>query len=63
MISIEEAQRTILESTHPLETEKVSLFQALIRVTPEDHISPWDIPPADNPAMDGYAFTHASYLL
>jgi molybdopterin molybdotransferase len=60
MISIEDAQRTILEYIQPLETEKVSLFQALNRVTPEDHISPWDIPPADNSAMDGYAFSHAA---
>jgi molybdopterin molybdotransferase len=61
MISIEEAQRTILESIHPLETEKGTLFQALNRVTPEDHISPWDIPPADNSGMDGYAFSHAAF--
>lgn len=38
MISIEEAQRTILDFITPLETEKVSLFQGLNRVTPEDHI-------------------------
>ncbi len=60
MVSIEEAQRTILEYIAPLETEKVSLFQGLNRVTPEDHIAPWDIPPADNSAMDGYAFSHAA---
>jgi molybdopterin molybdotransferase len=60
MISIEDAQRTILDYIHPLETEKVTLFQGLNRVTPEDHISPWDIPPADNSAMDGYAFSHAA---
>ncbi len=60
MISIEEAQRTILEQITPLETEKVSVFQGLNRVTPEDHIAPWDIPAADNSAMDGYAFSHAA---
>lgn len=60
MISIEEAQRTILECITPLDTEKVSVFQGLNRVTPEDHIAPWDIPPADNSAMDGYAFSHAA---
>ncbi len=59
MVSIEQAQRTILEHITPLETEKVSVFQGLNRVTPEDHIAPWDIPPADNSAMDGYAFSHA----
>jgi molybdopterin molybdotransferase len=60
MISIEEAQRTILKFITPLETEKVSVFQGLNRVTPEDHIAPWDIPAADNSAMDGYAFSHAA---
>lgn len=60
MISIEEAQRTILEYITPLETEKVSVFQGLNRVTPEDHIAPWDIPAADNSAMDGFAFSHAA---
>jgi molybdopterin molybdotransferase len=60
MISIEEAQRTILEYITPLETEKVSIFNGLNRITPEDHIAPWDIPPADNSAMDGFAFSHAA---
>jgi molybdopterin molybdotransferase len=60
MVSIEEAQRTILEQITPLETEKVSVFQGLNRVTPEDHIAPWDIPADDNSAMDGFAFSHAA---
>ena len=59
MISIEEAQRTILEQVTPLETEKVSVFLGLNRVTPQDHVAPWDIPAADNSAMDGFAFSHA----
>jgi len=59
MVSIEEAQQTILEQISQLETEKVSLFQGLNRITPEDHIAPWDIPAADNSAMDGFAFSHA----
>jgi molybdopterin molybdotransferase len=60
MVSVEEAQRTVLDSIVPLETEKVALFQGLNRVTPEDHIAPWDIPAADNSAMDGYAFSHGA---
>ncbi|MBA4423487.1 MAG: molybdopterin molybdenumtransferase MoeA [Syntrophus sp. (in: bacteria)] len=60
MISIQDAQRTILEYITTLETEKVSVFQGLNRVTPEDHIAPWDIPAADNSAMDGFAFSHAA---
>ena len=59
MVSIEEAQRTILGQISPLETEKVSVFLGLNRVTPEDHVAPWDIPAADNSAMDGFAFSHA----
>ncbi|GAB7028344.1 molybdopterin molybdotransferase MoeA [Geotalea toluenoxydans] len=60
MISINEAQQNILVHVSPLETEKVSVFQGLNRVTPEDHIAPWDIPTADNSAMDGFAFSHAT---
>lgn len=60
MVTIEEAQRAILECITPLETEKVSVFQGLNRVTPEDHIAPWDIPAADNSAMDGFAFSQAT---
>ena len=60
MVSIEQAQRTILEYVAPLETEKVALFEGLNRVTPEDQIAPWDIPAADNSAMDGFAFSHAA---
>jgi molybdopterin molybdotransferase len=60
MVTIEEAQSTILDCIIPLETEKVSVFQGLNRVTPEDHVAPWDIPAADNSAMDGYAFAHAT---
>jgi len=60
MVSIEQAQRTILEEITPLQTEKVSVFQGLNRITTEDHIAPWDIPAADNSAMDGYAFSRAS---
>ncbi len=60
MVTIEEAQRTILEQISTLETEKVFVFQGLNRVTAEDHIAPWDIPAADNSAMDGFAFSHAA---
>jgi len=63
MVSIEQAQRTILEQIGALETERVSVFQGLNRVTPEDHAAPWDIPAADNSAMDGFAFCHAGIEL
>lgn len=60
MLTIEEAQRIILENITLLETEEVPLFHGLNRVTPDNHRAPWDIPPADNSAMDGYAFSHAA---
>lgn len=37
------------------ETENVALTQALERVLARDVISPMDVPPHDNAAMDGYA--------
>ena len=40
----------------PLESEIVSLNDALNRVLSEDLLSPIDVPSADNSAMDGYAF-------
>jgi len=48
MVSIEEAQRTILAHITAPETEKTPLFQGVNRVTPEDHATPWDLPAADN---------------
>lgn len=59
MVSIEEAQRIILGYATPLPPEKVPLLHVLGRVAIEDVYAPWDIPPADNSAMDGYAFSHA----
>ncbi|QEM67652.1 molybdopterin molybdotransferase MoeA [Geobacter sp. FeAm09] len=61
MISIEEAQTSILSGAAPLGLEEVPLLQGLNRVTPADHIAPWDIPLTDNSAMDGYAFSSARF--
>lgn len=55
MVTIEEAQKIILRHVSRLETEEVSVLQALGRVSAEDVFAPWDIPAADNSAMDGYA--------
>ena len=38
---------------------ELPLFEALGRVLAEDVISPFDVPPHDNSAMDGYAFAGA----
>ncbi|MBF9267259.1 molybdopterin molybdotransferase MoeA, partial [Paracidovorax cattleyae] len=36
--------------------EQVGIFEALDRVLAEDVVSPMDVPPHDNSAMDGFAF-------
>jgi molybdopterin molybdotransferase len=41
------------------ETEAVDIFNALGRVTAQDVISPLNVPPHDNSAMDGFAFDGA----
>jgi molybdopterin molybdotransferase len=38
------------------ETESIDIFDALGRVVAKDVISPIDVPPHDNSAMDGFAF-------
>jgi molybdopterin molybdotransferase len=38
------------------ETESVNIFDALGRIVAKDVISPIDVPPHDNSAMDGFAF-------
>ncbi|HZQ10353.1 MAG TPA: gephyrin-like molybdotransferase Glp [Anaerolineae bacterium] len=55
MISVEEAREYILQHFQPLEAESVPLLDALDRVLAEDVISPINVPPHDNSAMDGYA--------
>ncbi len=42
------------------ETDTVSLFEAPGRVLAQDLISPLNVPPHDNSAMDGYAFDGAA---
>jgi len=54
-ITVAEARDIILGSIRPLGTEKVSLPECLGRVLAESVTSPWDIPPLDNTAMDGFA--------
>lgn len=55
MLSVEEAQRQVLDETPVLGTEVVSLADALGRVIREDVRALRDVPSADNSAMDGYA--------
>ncbi|OPY60702.1 MAG: Molybdopterin molybdenumtransferase [Syntrophorhabdus sp. PtaU1.Bin002] len=54
-VSIEEAQKIILNSVTPLGCESVSIMEASNRVLYEDIVSDIMVPPADDSAMDGYA--------
>jgi molybdopterin molybdotransferase len=55
MISVEEALQRVLSYVHLLEPEDQPILDALGQVVADDVISPLDIPPLDNTAMDGYA--------
>ena len=55
LLSVDAALANILADMKTLEAETVSLPDALDRVLAEDIVSPIDLPPFDNSAMDGYA--------
>jgi molybdopterin molybdotransferase len=55
MISVEEARERILAFFTRLEARPTPLLEALGQVLAEDVVAPFDIPPLDNTAMDGYA--------
>ena len=59
MIPVKDARERILERFAPLPAERVDIFSALGRVLAEEIIAPFDIPPYDNSAMDGYAVRSA----
>jgi molybdopterin molybdotransferase len=60
-LSVAEARDAILQALRPTEgTEAVPLAEALGRVLAADLISPMNVPPHDNSAMDGYAFDGAA---
>lgn len=62
MISVEEARAYILKHFTPLESERVDLLDALDRVLAEDIVSPINVPPHNNSAMDGYAVRAADIV-
>jgi molybdopterin molybdotransferase len=56
MISVRDGQAHILSRIGgPLASELLPLTRALERVLAEDVAAPFDVPPADNSAVDGYA--------
>ncbi len=53
---LDEVLADLLGRVHPLgRTESVSTFEADGRVLAQDLVSPLQVPPNDNSAMDGYA--------
>ena len=55
MISVEEALGKILDFIRVLEKEEKALLDCLGQILGEDVYAPFDVPPQDNSAMDGYA--------
>ncbi len=55
MLSVTEAKEQILAATKPLSHETIPLAAALDCVLGEDVVSPVNLPPWDNSAVDGYA--------
>jgi molybdopterin molybdotransferase len=55
MLNYEQALDTVLRTLIPLAAEEVALPDALGRVLAQDVAAFWDMPPADNSAMDGFA--------
>lgn len=55
MLAVEEAQQRVLAEIEPLPAERVALTDAFGRVLREDVAARFDVPSADNSAMDGYA--------
>lgn len=58
LLNVDTALSKILADMKTLEAETVSLPDAQDRVLAEDIISPIDLPPFDNSAMDGYAIRY-----
>lgn len=59
MIPVEDARARILSYVTRLPAERRPLLEALGQVVAEPVLAPFDIPPRDNTAMDGYA-VHAA---
>ena len=55
LLSIDGAQRLILERARPLPAERVPLAEAAGRVVAEPALASVDLPPFDSSAMDGFA--------
>lgn len=64
LISLDDALNTMLSRIEPLtETETVAITEAAGRITAESVISPLNVPPFANSAMDGYAIRMADLMM
>ncbi len=61
MISYAEAISLVLETIAPLPAVEKPLEEACNLVLAETINARWDMPPADNSAMDGFAFAFANW--
>lgn len=62
LLPFEQALTNMLEQITPVtETLSLPIVQALHYVLAQDITSPLNVPPHDNSAMDGYAFTHNNF--
>ena len=59
MYTVEQARAAVLERIRPLGVERVQLTEAVNRMLADDLVAPYDNPPHDNSAMDGFAVRHA----
>jgi molybdopterin molybdotransferase len=60
MISVRDGQNRILaQISGPLSCEMIPVTRALGRVLADDFRAPFDVPPSDNSAVDGYAVASA----
>jgi molybdopterin molybdotransferase len=57
MLEFEDARRRILESSSPVDSERVDLWRALGRILREDLAAAAPLPPFDYSAMDGYCLS------
>ena len=55
MLSVEEARERILALVPVLEAEERPLLETMGQVLAQEIVASFDVPPADNSAMDGYA--------
>ena len=61
LLPVEEARRRLFASLQPIsESLELPILAALNRVLAQDVVSPLNVPPQANSAMDGYAITGAS---